>query len=109
MNHRERHRTYVEGCFACKVLTINPNISEVTRVNDSRDKTLAADLAAYQRLRRNGLQPKGIDGSAKLEYSDMQGQYDIDLGHLIPKDEQSRVHEAMAISREMGLITEGGR
>lgn len=32
-----------------------------------RDESLTKDRDAYKRLRQNGLQPKGLDGSHKLE------------------------------------------
>lgn len=34
---------------------------------NAKEKRWDSDLPAYKRLRRNGVQPKGIDGSARLE------------------------------------------
>jgi hypothetical protein len=39
---------------------------EVTRI-DAKEKRWGRDMPAYRRLRREGLQPKQIDGSAVLE------------------------------------------
>lgn len=72
------------------------------RKADAKDKTLDADLAAYKRLRNNGLQPKGIDGSANVERK-VTSQFDIDLGTVVPKDKVSQVKDGFALAKEMGL------
>jgi hypothetical protein len=107
--HRQEHPDYVEGCIACKVMSLSLNDAEVTRINDARDKVLTADLAAYKTLRQAGLQPPQINGSAN--WARLQGvtQDELTLGRIVPPEERARVSEAMAISKEMGLITEGGR
>lgn len=63
----------VEGCFGCRVAGIsfgaNPSTTkgqEVALIN-KRASNWEKDMPAYKRLRKNGLQPKGIDGAAALE------------------------------------------
>lgn len=74
MKHRETHPDLnVEGCFGCRV----SNIMTSTNSTTSRGKEIAAinkterqwnvDMPAYKRLRREGLQPKRIDGAAEVE------------------------------------------
>lgn len=103
MKHREVHPTDVEGCFGCKVASIQvaPSALGSTQaiVSRQRDDALDKDLDAYKRLRKNGLQPKAIDGSAALEKSDIRSQFDIDLGHVVPKSEESRVREGFEMVR----------
>lgn len=36
-------------------------------VIESKDRVLDKDLDAYKRMRQNGVQPRKIDGSAKVE------------------------------------------
>ena len=109
MNHRERHPQYVDGCWACKALTVSvASRSDEVRAIQHRDDRLSVDLDAYKRLRRDGLQPKTIDGSGELEKR-VESQTDIHLGRYVPKHERSRVEEAMQISRDLGYITEAGR
>lgn len=109
MKHREVHPIYVEGCFGCKVQTVGvaasamENRGAAVREADAKDKALSKDLDSYKRLRANGLQPKNIDGSAALESSDMRSQFDIDLGRIVPKSEESRVREGFEMAKEMGL------
>lgn len=114
MNHRERHPTYVESCWACKALSVSIGASATpTRRPEAvaisaRDERWDRDMAAYKRLRRDGLQPTGIDGSAEVEKR-VNSQFELDLGHVVPREHESRVQEAMAISKDLGLLTEGGK
>lgn len=100
MNHRQTHPTPVEGCFGCKLLTVNT--SRGPTPTDIREKALSADLDAYKRLRRNGLQPPHIDGSAEAEKR-VGSQWDFDLGRLVPKAEMSRVLEGAEVAKDMGF------
>lgn len=58
------------------------------------------DRPAYMRLRRNGLQPKSIKGSADLEQR-ATSQFEVEMGQLFDKKDHSKVTEAMAACREM--------
>jgi hypothetical protein len=76
IKHQETHPDLdVEGCFGCKVSAVGFSAELMpTRTGSSRsaviaqkDRVLDKDLAAYKRLRDDGLQPKNIDGSATVE------------------------------------------
>ena len=65
----------VDGCFGCKIAYVGIGAdampsrggkARVATIND-KDRVLDKDLDAYQRLRRNGVQPRKIDGAAKVE------------------------------------------
>lgn len=74
MKHAERHPGLdVDGCFGCKVAGVafganstTTRGGEVASVND-RAKRWDKDMPAYKRLRQQGYQPRGIDGSAEVE------------------------------------------
>jgi hypothetical protein len=74
VKHRETHPNLdVEGCFGCRVslVHVGPN-STTTRgaaVSQTEQKARGwdKDMPAYRRLRKQGYQPRGIDGSARLE------------------------------------------
>ena len=74
MKHMETHPNLdVEGCFGCRVAGIsfgaNPSTTggqQVAEIN-KRASNWEKDMPAYKRLRKNGLQPKTIDGAAALE------------------------------------------
>lgn len=51
-----------------------------------REARLDKDLEAYYRLRHDGLQPRKIDGSAKLEVT-VDSPMDIDYGDRLTKEQ----------------------
>lgn len=74
MKHAEKHPTLdIEGCFGCKIAstsfgsnsttTRGAVVAQTERTARNWDK----DMPAYKRLRRQGLQPRQIDGSSILE------------------------------------------
>ena len=75
MIHRKTHPEYVEGCFGCKLATVNLAPSATpsraggafAAENVAKEKRWQTDHAAYRRLVKNGLQPKVLDGAAELE------------------------------------------
>lgn len=74
VKHQETHPTLdVEGCFGCKIAGIQLSSAATPtrrRENDAinqKEKRWDRDMDAYKRLRRDGLQPPNIDGSARLE------------------------------------------
>lgn len=54
-----------------------------------REVKLDKDLEAYKRLRHDGLQPRSVDGSAKLETT-VESHMDIDYGDRLS---QERIRE----------------
>lgn len=59
-----------------------------------RDKALDKDMAAYKRLRKNGLQPPTIDGCADLE-SKATSQEEINYGKILTKEQQKEARARM--------------
>ena len=76
IKHQETHPYLdVEGCFGCRTAGIQfgaasmPTRGRTARsaVIEAKDRVLDKDLDAYKRLRKDGLQPRKIDGSAEVE------------------------------------------
>ncbi len=90
MKHQETHPNLdVEGCFGCRVAGISFGANSTTTKGASvaeinqRAKNWDKDMPAYKRLRKNGLQPKSIDGAAALESkaetpAQVEGRVDIE-------------------------------
>ncbi len=53
----QKHPEYVEGCFGCKVMTLELNTGDTTR--DVSDKKWNNELQAYRDARAQGMQPAG--------------------------------------------------
>ena len=98
-NHRETHPTDVPGCFGCKVLGVN--IGGFPTAPTMTERRWEKDMAAYKAIRKQGLQPPQIDGSAKLENA--SDAFEIEYGTVVPKDEMPRVKESLQIARDIRL------
>lgn len=99
--HRERHPVYVPDCFGCKALTIQLTPSAAPTSADAslakmkaEEKTLTEDGEAYKRLRRDGFQPKNINGSAQLE-AQAGTRYEIESGQLFTGPAQQGMRDAV--------------
>ena len=86
MKHRETHPNLdVDGCFACKIshVTISSDATPTRRADNARinetERQWHKDMDAYKRLRQDGLQPKKIDGSAKVEARATE-KYQVETG-----------------------------
>jgi hypothetical protein len=74
MKHRETHPNLdVEGCFGCRVASVRMGANSTTTrgaqvagINQTA-RSWDKDMPAYKRLRKEGLQPRGIDGAAEVE------------------------------------------
>lgn len=110
VRHRQTHPNLdVEGCFACKASSVMVAPSATpTRHPQAVDvnATEAAwhrDMPAYRRLRKDGLQPRQIDGSADLE-AKASDPLEVTMGHVFgSKAELESAREGMAVARELNL------
>lgn len=109
MAHRDLHPEYDPTCFGCKALSVNvsahalENKGAAVRAIDDKDKALTQDLVGYKQMRDAGLQPKGIDGSGEA-VKRINSQFDLDLGLIVPKKEESKVRDGFSWARENGLM-----
>jgi len=85
--HGQKHRLYVPGCLLCKMSTVSVAPSATPSRQSAhakwakrKDKEWATDMAAYKRLRNDGLQPRQIDGSADLEAKSTEPEH-VATGH----------------------------
>jgi hypothetical protein len=107
MKHRDRHPEDVDGCFGCHVLSVSiaPSASgspQAQEVN-AREERWHRDMASYRAIRKQGLQPKGIDGSSALE-NRAEDQFEIQTGHLFKtKEERKGVLASINKARDFGV------
>jgi len=85
----EEDGTHSPNCFPCKLASINFAPSAMPNRNPNaaraavKDPLLDKDRAAYKRLRREGEQPKHVEGSAYLE-AKANESFEITTGQVIP-------------------------
>lgn len=86
-------------CFKHKLRTIQ--FGKVKKSPQTlMEKRWERDMPAYQRLRRNGLQPKSIDGSAALEQR-AKSQTEVEMGHIFDRKVLPKVEEGMALAKDL--------
>jgi hypothetical protein len=74
VKHAETHPTLdVDGCFGCRIANVRMGTNSTTthgkevEQTNKVERSWQKDMPAYKRLRREGLQPKRIDGAAEVE------------------------------------------
>jgi len=112
VRHEQAHPRPVDGCFGCKALTLHVSPAAMAaRTETDREyrfqRRLEAenntDRDAYARLRRNGLQPKSIAGSARLEAA-AATPFEVASGQLFTgRRAQAQLGEALAMCTDAGV------
>jgi len=67
LHQRRTHRRPVDGCYGCRLSSVQVATSPAVKQVESRERALSKDLAAYRSLRRQGYQPEHLAGSAQVE------------------------------------------
>lgn len=92
--NRAMRRVYRMPSIAAAAL---PNKNAGVLAIDRTEAGWSKDMPAYSRLRREGLQPKGIDGAARLE-AHANTQTELAMGRLMP---EAKVREGVERSSEI--------
>jgi hypothetical protein len=86
IKHQETHPNLdVDGCFGCKIAGIAissaamPGRKAYSHGINETEKRWHKDMDAYKRLRKDGLQPKRIDGSHEVEAKAVE-KYQVETG-----------------------------
>jgi hypothetical protein len=107
--HQTTHPEFVEGCFLCKASTISvaPSATpsrnggqEAATVN-AREARWDKDMPAYKELRRQGLQPRQIDGAHELT-GRAKDRMEVEMGHVFKTPGQlAAAKEGMAHAQQI--------
>jgi hypothetical protein len=80
----QKHPEYVEGCFGCKIATLQLSPGDAGRADSMSQKKWDAELNAYSAARKQGIQPAGTTMRAvqdALDKSDKAGKaFDANTG-----------------------------
>lgn len=100
MIHRKRHPEFVEGCWACRISSVQvspsatPSRSTEAAELVAKEKRWNADMAAYKALREQGLQPKRIDGSAALQ-AGATTRYEVEMAGRVMDPRDAKLAESV--------------
>jgi hypothetical protein len=101
MHRIQKHPEYVEGCFGCKIGTLELGTGDASR--DIPDKKWNSELSAYRDARAQGIQPAGTrmhDIEAAHKASETLGRaYDADT---MPKAKDIN-HKSAEVMKELGV------
>lgn len=107
--HQETHPTYVEGCDICRYTSVSvaPSATptrkggqEAATVN-ARESRWARDMGAYRELRRQGMQPRQIDGSDRLAAT-ASDRIEVEMGHVFKtKGQLAAAREGMVEAQQL--------
>lgn len=86
----------VRGCCADQASHYRSLSWNADRPERAAQRTSDADMDAYARLRRQGAQPRAIDGAAVLERS-AESKVEVERGHLIRNDKLRKQVEATTV------------
>lgn len=109
LHARRTHPEPVPGCYACKLASVQVAAGAL-ETRRHRDYATAArveaegkaDRDAYRRLRREGLQPRTIAGSAHLErHADTW--FEVETGRLYPGQQGRQLADALSICADAGF------
>jgi hypothetical protein len=92
MGRHVRTEDCAEDCFGCKIQTISISSAALeTRSTvaqtERATEAMHTDVAAYKRLRKDGLQPKSVKGAARLEKS-AGSKWEIETGQKLNGNEK---------------------
>jgi hypothetical protein len=80
----QTHPEFVEGCFGCKLGTLQLSPGDAGRADSMSDKKWNAELKAYKSARDQGIQPAGTSMRKiqdAIDKSDKAGKaYDANTG-----------------------------
>ena len=77
-----------DACFGCRIQSVQfGSMVPHTRLAIQADKDFVKDNAAYRRLKKDGIQPKGVNKSAQLEMH-MDHKIEAKLGRVMGKTER---------------------
>lgn len=87
-----------DECFGCKAGSVgfsatamptrSPNVAQTA----ATEREMTKDLGAYKRLRKNNLQPKGVNGAAAMEQA-ASTRFEIESGRLHKSPKIARKYE----------------
>lgn len=97
------HPEYVDGCFGCKVGTLQLDPGDASAAKAMPKRRWNAELDAYAEARRQGIQPAGTrmgQIKAALEASDKIGKA-YDAGNMPKAESITKRHGA--VMKEVGM------
>lgn len=97
-----RDHEFDPACFGCKAATLTFNDTGALLDMDRRERRLTDDLSNYRSMRRQGLQPEHVKGSAELA-AKARNRHEIEHASLmrLPEEARGHIEEAAQVATEI--------
>lgn len=92
MHHRQIHPAFQPGCYSCKLLSIGISAHALETKGkpvvaiDHRERKWTKNHQAYRALRKDGLQPRGLDGAYEVQ-EHAEHRLEVEMGHALKKEQ----------------------
>lgn len=74
LHQRQKHPEYVEGCFGCKISTLEMGVGDANSKVSMSTTKWDAELKAYKDARAQGIQPAGTSMKAVQKAIDISNK-----------------------------------
>ena len=100
----DEHIQYVDGCFACKVRTLELNTGDAGRADSMSNKKWTAELDAYAEARTQGIQPAGTTMRAVNEAKAASDKLGVAYNAESMPAAKKITKQAASVMKETGAI-----
>jgi hypothetical protein len=99
-----QHDDYVDGCFACKIRTLELSTGDAGRSNSMSDKKWTAELDAYADARSQGIQPAGTTMKAVAEAKEASDKLGVAFNAESMPAAEKITKQSARVMKETGVI-----
>jgi hypothetical protein len=99
-----QHDDYIDGCFACKIRTLELNTGDAGRSNSMSDKKWTAELDAYADARSQGIQPAGTTMKAVAEAKEASDKLGVAFNAESMPAASKITKQSAKVMKETGVV-----
>jgi hypothetical protein len=99
-----QHSSYIDGCFACKVRTLELNTGDAGRADSMPQKKWDSELSAYRDARSQGIQPAGTSMKKINEAKEASQKLGVAYNAESMADAQKVTKQSAKLMKEVGAI-----
>jgi len=98
------HTTYVDGCFGCKIGTLELSTGDAGRSDSMSDKKWTAELDAYADARSQGIQPAGTTMKAVAEAKEASDKLGVAFNAESMPAASKITKQSAKVMKETGVV-----
>ena len=99
-----QHNDYIDGCFACKIRTLELNTGDAGRSDSMSQKKWDAELNAYADARSQGIQPAGTTMKAVAEAKEASDKLGVAFNAESMPAASKITKQSAKVMKETGVV-----